>query len=778
MELLEQYSAVQQRAKPKNLKKEVWKYARHWPWILLSMALFYTAARIYLRYTEPQYLSKTTLKLQEAKGKNSTALSDLKTLGVGVSDDSELQAETTVILSKPILSQVAQNLNLGVAFYSLGKIKETELYQQSPLTGSIVRVKDPSRFSSAAYVIAPAGRNSYRITEGAPSMKGTYPLGSQVEFPFGTVNIAGKPGSVFTQPLKVVFRSTARVVGGLERSISVTLPPNKGAMMELSIVSPTPSKAEDILDEVSRQYNLDGVKDKNEEAQNTQDFINDRLAIITDDLSGIETEKESFKRANQLTDLESQASTALQSSQENTKAALEYGVQLDLINSVYAASSGDQLLPSNVGLSAGIESSISRYNDLVLTRNRVLKQATGANPAVIEMNKEIGALKNLIRKNLLESRETLQLQLAQANAQLNIARGNIARYPTQEKVFRSIERQQTLKEQLYLYLLQKREENAITLAVKVPKAKVVNPAYTTGKVQPKNQEIILGALGAGFLLPLLVLFGRNMLDTKVHSKEHLTSHIPDASIIAEIPESEEENAVVHPNDFSVFAESFRILSSNLKFMLKAKRDVNKGVVLVTSSIKGEGKTTVAVNTALTLAGKDRVLLLGADIRNPQLHRFVSAKNSGLTDYLVSDGTSWSSYIIPSGLSENLDVFFSGAIAPNPNDLLDMKKFDELIEALRAEYDYIVIDSAPVMLVSDTLHLIENSDVMLYVVKSGYTEMEMLDFAADFKENNGEGNIAYVLNSVTPENTRYGTRYGYGYYHTTARKSRWKFWQRN
>lgn len=777
MELLENYSAPQHRPKPKNLKKEIWKYARHWPWFLLSMALFYTAARIYLRYTEPQYLSKTALKLQESKAKSNTALSDLKNLGVGVSGDAELQGETTVIVSKPILSQVAKNLNLSTSFYSLGKIKEIELYQQSPLMGNIVSVKDADRFRSAAYVIAPAGKNSYRFTEGAPSMKGTYRLGTDVALPFGVVNISGKPGTVFTQPLKVVFRSIDNVVGGLERSISVALPPNKGLLMELSLVSPTPSKAEDILDEVSRQYNLDGVKDKNEEAQNTQDFINERLAIITDDLSGIESEKENFKRANQITDLESQAGIALQTSQENTKAALEYGVQLDLINSVYSATSGDQLLPSNMGLSSGLEGTISKYNDLVLTRNRVLKQATGANPAVIEMNKEISSLKNLIRKNLLESRETLQLQLAQANAQLNVAKGNIARYPTQEKVFRSIERQQDLKEQLYLYLLQKREENAITLAVKVPKAKVVNPAFTVGKVQPQDGQIIMGSLAAGFLLPLLILFGRNMLDTKVHTKDHISSHIPDASIIAEIPESEAEDGMVHPNDFSVFAESFRILSSNLKFMLKARKDVNKGVVLVTSSIKGEGKTTIAINTALTLAGKDRVLLLGADIRNPQLHRFVNGSNTGLTDYLVSDGLNYREYVVPSGLSENLDVLFSGAIAPNPNDLLDMKKFDEMISAMRQDYDYIVVDSAPVMLVSDTLHLIENSDVVLYVVKSDYTEMEMLDFAADFKENNDGGNIAYVLNNVKPENTRYGNKYGYGYYHTSAAKSRWKFWQK-
>lgn len=772
MELLENSEPLK-RTKTVNIKKEIGKYLKKWPWFLLSLALFYSGARIYLKYTQAQYNSKTSLKLRESKG-NSTALSDLKNLGMGVSGDNELQGETTIIVSKPILETVAQNLNLGVSFFSLGKIKEVELYKDnSPVSGKILSLNQPEGFGTASYTIEPVGVNSYKLSGSTTQ----YRFGTPAKFPFGTVQLNVKPGVQLRDQIKVVFKSVQSAVAGLEGSISVNLPENKGLLMDVSMVGPVPKKSEDILNELAKQYIIDGVTDKNQEAKNTQDFINERLEVISEDLSGIEGEKERFKQSNQITDLNTQAGAAVTKADENTKIILTQSMQLDLVNSVLSASASEQLLPTGMGLPAGAESTIGEYNNLLLTRNRVLKQATGENPAVIQINKDIVATKNLIRKNLLESRETLQLQIAQANAQLNLAKSNISKYPTQEKMFRSIDRQQTLKEQLYLYLLQKREENAITLAVTAPKAKIINPAYTTGIVKPNAKRIMNGALTAGFLLPLIFLIVWNSLDTKVHTKEHIMALMPvTAVVIAEVPMITDGNTVVHPNDFSTFAESFRILSSNLKYLLKAKKSKDGDVVLVTSSIKGEGKTTVSINTALTLAGKSKVIIIGADIRNPQLHRFVRGKNIGLTDYLMSDKTVPDSYIVPSKVNENLDVLFSGQIAPNPNDLLDMDKFTEMITYLKTQYDYVVLDSAPVMLVSDTLQLVEKSDVLLYVVRSEFTEKGMIDFAAGFQIENQISNMAFVLNSVKPENTRYGKKYGYGYYSYTHELEK-KWWER-
>ena len=759
MELMESQTAVKKTKL--NLKKEVLKYLRYWYWILLSMLLCFVGAKIYLRYTTPQYLSKTSLQFPQSKSKTAESLADLAN-GAGRAD--ELQGEATAIVSKPILAKVVGQLNLNVSFFGVGAIKENELYTSSPLEANVIEVQNP-KFSYASYIISPSGNGTYKLSEGPlKGNKDKFQFGQLVSLPFGKVIIKIKKGKKSFEPIKIVFRSTPSLVSSLENQLVVALPPDKGQMMDISFTGPVPSKSEDILNSLTEQYNIEGKKDRNMEAQNTQDFINGRLEIISQDLSGIEGEKEAFKRSNEITDLDTQANLAVNNANSNTNQLIEYATQLDLVNSIYSLTSSERLLPSNMGLSSVTEGYIAKYNDMLLTKNKTLKQATAQNPSVVQLNRDILEMRDLIRQNLVESKATLQLQIAQSKGQLNQNRHKIYMYPTQEKVFRGIERQQNLKEQLYLYLLQKREENAITLAVTAPKAKVINPAYTVGIVKPEKQNILLGALLAGLLLPVVILYAKYVSDTKIYTKDQIQTSVTDALVIAEIPESPKESDLVSANDFSVFAESFRILTSNLKFILKSKESKGQSdVILVTSSVKAEGKTTVAFNTAVTLAGNSKVLLIGADIRNPQLQRFVAGSDKGLTDYLISDDTSVRPYIVPSGLNENLDILFSGAIAPNPNDLLEMKKFDEMIESIKHTYRYIVIDSAPVMLVSDTMHLIEIADAILYIVKSNFTDQQMLDFADEFKQTHNLKNIAFILNNVKPENSRYGNKYGYGYY---------------
>jgi len=770
---MESFDILKEQNEKIDLKREINKYLRRWYWFALSVMVFLAAATIYLRYAEKQYLSKTTLKFQQSKqgAATASALSDLKALGMGVSGDGELITETAVIVSKPILEKVVHNLNLQVKVYSVGKVKESDLYNNPPFTVKLY-VMNP-KFNGGSYTLDVVGNNSFKIS----GLKENFRFGIPYEFPFGKAVFHATPGLKLDDEYRVDILNIEQAVNSLESTISVVIPEDKGYIMELSRVGVVPKKSEDILNEISRQYNIDGINDKNQEALSTQEFIRKRIDIITNDLLGVESQKESFKRQNEIADLETQAQLSLQNASENTRQIVTMSTQLDLINSlnVAAAGSGDKLLPSNLGLPASTEALIAQYNDLVLTRNRTLKQATNANPAVVEMNKEIASLKGVIRKNLSDTRNTLAQNIGNLQQQVIIDKGKIARVPGQEKIARGIDRELNLKEQLYLFLLQKREENEITLAVTAPKAKVVNPAFTVGQVKPKSQVVMLGAGILGLLLPFLFLYSKFALDTKIHSREDLTNKIKDATVLTEIPLHEEENELIGPNDFSVYAESFRILSSNLKFLLKTKGIEKGGVLVITSSIKGEGKTTVSMNTAMALSGKNKVILIGADLRNPQIQRyFTSYSSQGLSDYLISETDDHTPFITTSHFSKNLDVLVSGTTAPNPNDLLDMEKFGELIEKLRIEYDYVLIDSAPVMLVSDSIHLVEHADVVLYVTRADHTEKDMLDFASNFGKENQIKTLAFVLNGVHKENTRYGKKYGYGYYNEKP-ETGWKKW---
>lgn len=765
MELLDQDFSPNKKI---NFKKEISRFLKYWPFIVLSIVLFYLGAYFYLKYTQPQYLSKTTLLFQESSG-GKGALGDLKSLGMGVSGGDELQGEAAIIISKPILERVAKNLDLNVSFYVKGKIRELELYDKSPYSGRIIYEKE--NFSGASYYIEPVDQLHYKLTEGALlAGNGVFEYNKPAVLPLGTVIIEKKTDST-PYRLKVVFSSKKNIVGNLEKGIKAQIP--TGLLMDLSLVGPIPQKSEDILNELARQYNIDGVNDKNIEAQNSAEFIDSRLALISNDLEKIEGDKENFKKINKITDLDTQAGIAVNRLTGNVENVFTQATQLEILNAISAmADSGkEQLYPTGLGIPGATEALLSQYNELLLTKKRTLKQATTLNPAIKAFDKELAELGVIIRKNLQESRSQIQRRLGQTNYEMGEDRAAIYKYPTQERTFRNIERQRNLKESLYLYLLQKREENAITLAVTAPKTKVVNPAYTIGVVLPNYSQIKTASLMIGLLLPLAIIFLIRILDAKIRTKDDIENLIPNIPVIAEIPFEESKKALIEKNDFTIFAESFRIMTSNIKFILRAKEIDRGGVILVTSSVKGEGKTTISMNTALSLSGSGKVLLIGADIRNPQLHRFIDKNVKGLTDYLVSNNGVVQDYIVNSGLDKDLDVLFSGAKAPNPNDLLDMKKFDEMIDALKKEYDYIIMDSAPVMLVSDSMHLVDIADLVIYTVKSEFTDNEMLSFAQSFRRDNHINTMVFALNNVKPEYSKYGYKYGYGYYSYTKPQSR-------
>ncbi|AYM99077.1 GumC family protein [Chryseobacterium sp. 3008163] len=777
---MQQIQFNDQGEEPLNLKKISGKYLRKWPWFSFSVLCFIIAAYLYIRYTVPQYQSTTTLKFDKKQSDITSALSDLDNLGIGLGTADELKSEVAVITSRPILKEVVKNLNLNVQYFSGGEIKDSELFTNLPVTAKIIAYheKPAKKFVSSEYLIKKSDNTTFVLwNEKYGTITGTYNI--PVKLDFGTVIFNKNNAIPFKSKYIIVFWNEIERVKKLEQKINVDLPDPKAMLINISLVGAVPEKSEAILNEVTKQYNLDGLRDKNMQSKNTQDFIDKRLEVITRDLSGVENQKENFQNSNRIFDLQAQAQLALQNTSENTKALLQQQTQLDLLNSLTAEASGNknnQLMPSNLGLSPSLEGAISKYNELLIIRNKTLKQATNENPAVVEMNREIASLKEIVQDNIREQKQSVQTSIAKLNGEISSSNGLMNKVPGQTKIYRGIERQQNLKEQLFLFLLQKREENAINLSINVPIAKIVNPAFTQDtEVAPKRKAIFLAAIILGLLSPIVVIYLLSMWDDKIYNRDDIKAK-SSLGILADIPSLKSKDIhLVQQNDFSELAESFRILVSNLKFVLPTKDSAK--VIMVTSSVKGEGKTLVSVNLALTLGNKNgRSLLIGSDVRNPQIQRYDSepVKRKGLTEYLYDDTVDVDNLIHTSDTNSYCDVIYAGTIPPNPQELLSNGRYQNLIEKLSSKYEYIIIDSAPLMLVSDTLSIADVADATLYVVRSGISRNVLVDFANNLVKEAKIKNVSFVINDVSKNagGYGYGYNYGYGYGYSTDQGKRW------
>ena len=756
-----------------ELKLEILKYLRKWPLFLFSTIIALILAWLYLRYTPPVYVTKSSLyvKIRGAKSGELMEVKDFQNMALpsGLMANS-VDNELSLLKSHPLLWNVVKKVGLDVKVISKGRVKDVDLYEKSPVFGSILSLNNSREFKSKSYEINPFDKNGFKLTDEKNLIKGNF--GVPVKTSWGVFVLNRNPKINFNEPLVISFINPKKIVMQLEASIDLSIPEKKSNIIELSRKETNPIRSERILNELMDQYNTDAIKDKNEEAYATANFIDERLKLITRELGGIENQKESFKEANKIADLQEQAQLNLQNASESTKKIMEYATQLEMVNSVLKmvnSSGNDQLLPANIGMPSALDGMISEYNQLVLSRNRTLRQATNSNPAVVQFNKEITSLRELIKDNLKKSQANIQMSMGQTQEQMNLSKDALGKFPMQEKMFRSIERQQNLKEALFIYLLQKREETAIALSANTPKAKIVNPAFTIDSpVSPKKSNAYALALALGMLIPIGILYIVFALDTKIHSRRDIKKALQEIPFVGEIPNAGEiEDAVIMKNDFSGFAEAFRIMLTNIKFLINDKKEGETTVIMVSSSIKGEGKTTISTNTALALAQNRKVLLIGADLRNPQLKKFTSHTNKrGLSDFLASKQaeTSLDSFIQTSNINPNLDILPSGSIPPNPTYLLSNANMDKIYSALQSKYEFIILDTAPMLLVSDSFHLIKYTDLLLYVIRADFTDVDMLEVASEINRENAEGKLAIVLNDVKNRNiSHYDKKYGHGYY---------------
>lgn len=786
---------ITKREEDINLREIIKPYAKKWFWFFISIIITTLLAIIYIKFTTPVYKIQSSVLIKDAK-KMSSASGDFGVLsglgGFAGMGTNSIENELEIFKSKKIIEDVVRNLKLQVSIYSKEKFHDVELYKDT--NPFIIHVVNEKQFEELPKKPINIKIQGDKITLSSDELKNNIvtAFNRTISLPYANFIIEKNPkfNSKKVKQLDLnnfyfTYSDFISIVDDYQESIEVDLLDKDATVIGLSMANPNKDKSKDILNDLVGIYNEYAIKDKNTESKKTKNFIDERIVLISNELGQVETQKEQFKVSNDVIDIPTEARLNLQLSTEAHRRALEIDTQIEilnlLMNYINSPSNNNQVLPSNLGLdasnpsSSAANSNMSLYNAAIMQRNRLLENATPENPLVIENAKEINSLKNALKQSLLKSKTSFEISRNSILGEKVNTDYKMSKVPTQERLFRGIERQQQIKENLYLLLLQKREEAAISLAMTSDKARVVDHAYVLKKaVAPKKMISILGAWILGLLIPFAYIYIKELLNNKLISKHDLEK-LTSTPILSEIPRlyKRRDEEVITKNDVSPLAESFRILVTNLNFMLPKSKEAR--TIFVTSTIKGEGKTFVSVNLALALASSvKKVLVIGSDIRNPQLQRYNPAMKSakGLSEYLYGEIDNSKDIIHPSGFHPNCDFIYSGIIPPNPTDLLQNGNYSQLLDLLKNDYDYIILDTAPLMLVTDSFLIADVADATVYVTRSETTEKRFIDFANKNIDSKKINNVAFVLNDVHKTNFGYGNKYGYGY---QAEEKKW--WQR-
>src|SRR5690554_5209352 len=783
---MDDLNTTNQESRSPSLRDQILQYLRYWPWFLLTVILALGVATVYLRYATTVFSTKATILIKDEKNSALSEMAAFQDLGLtGSMGPSGFENELQILKSKSLTERVVKELDLNIQYFSEGKLKAFELFGNIPFQVTLLTNEDSLRAPIPPFYVLPISDDSFELWEEDSNSKNTYSYGENISLTSGEIMISpnlkyqSHRGSLHESPIKVRVRSILGVVEAYQRSIQVEQVSKLTSVIRLSINSANYKKSEAILNELIYQYNEDAKEDRNMVSKNTANFIDGRLEIISEELDSVETGRVEFQQSNKLTNISVEGQIFLQNESEFAKRTVEVETKLELINTIidYVKSGRESdLLPTNLGVEG--EAALTAYNQAVLERKRLLRGSTEKNPAVVSLDDQIGDLRATVLEGLNNAKRSLEIQRNDLRAQEARLDSKISSIPPKEKIFRSISRQQEIKETLYLYLLQKREENAISLAVTTPKAKVVDYAYSSYlPVSPKRSIILLASVIVGLLIPFIIIYVRNLLDNKIRETSDITQVVKNIPVIGEIPKLEKsESEIIQANDRSVLAESFRMLRTNLQFMfVNSKASTGGKVIFVTSTIKGEGKTFCSINLALTLANTGaKVVLVGADIRNPQIHRYSHDERNhrkGVVEFLVHEDTNVSQYVQQSELNKNLSLIYSGTIPPNPAELWMRDRSAQLFNQLRQEFDYIVVDTAPTLLVTDTFLINKYADVLLYVLRAGYTEKRLLEFPTSNIESGKLKNVAFILNNVMIDQIGYGNRYGY--YYQDSKNSFWK-----
>ena len=763
----------------------------NWQWFILSLIICLGAAAIYLRYATPRYqaFTKMLIKDDDTQGarRSANAIANMQNLGM-MSNSTGIDNEMEILGSHSIAEAAVRDLKLYVTYKANGKVKDQLVYKTQPVTVDI----DPAHLNDMKSSISleiQREKGGYHVT----GVSGGEAIDKVLTTLPATINSQGGIltfTSNSTKPMregvveKVTISSPSVIANKYVGALSVSQTSKMTTIAMLTLTDEIPQRAVDYLKQLAICYNRQANEDKNEVAIRTEEFINDRLEKINAELSDTESELEAYKQRHNMVELKLNASNAVQQQGAYDAQLAEANTQVALINSIneYMNQSSNQYqpLPANVGLTdQGTAKLIDEYNRIVMERNRMLRSASETSPAVAPLTAQLDELSASIRNSMAQSRRGLEIQRNSIASQYGKYAGQVGATPEQERMLTQIGRQQDVKSGLYLMLLQKREENSISLAATADKGKLIDEPAFAGKVSPRTSIIMLVAAVLGIIIPAVVFFLLNFFRYRIEGHEDVQklTRLPILADVAVASDTAKGKAdiVVHENKNNQMEEIFRSMRTNLQFMLKE----NEKVIMFTSTTSGEGKTFNAANISISFAllGK-KVILVGLDIRKPrlaQLFEIEDKKSYGITPLLTRENITWNdvqSQILPSGLNNNLDVMLAGPIPPNPTELMARPSLDKVFEHLREHYDYIIIDTAPVGLVTDTLQVGRVTDATVYMCRADYTPKESFILINSLSEEKKLPNMSVVINGIDMSKKKYGYYYGYGAYGRYGRYGRY------
>ena len=765
-----------------NIQEILFRYLIHWPWFVVSVIVCVALAWGYLRLTTPIYnVSATVLIKDEKKGGGTNMSSELEKMGMNgfVSSSGNIENEIEVLSSRTLAREVVSSLGLFVTYMDEDRFPKRELYRTSPILVSLTpqeadklpQTMEVGMFlqsSGAMDAQIRVGKKEYRkrfdkLPAVLPTDEGT------IAFFMNNDTLSSvRPESVTKERhITAYINRPFSVAKGYAGSLSIIPTSKATSVVTVSLKNSNTQRGKDYIDKLLEMYNINANNAKNEVAQKTAEFIDERIGIISKELGSTERDLENFKRSAGITDLTSEAQIALTGNAEYEKKRVENQTQINLVMDLqrYLQGTEYEVLPSNVGLQdAGVAGAIDRYNEMVSERNRLLRTSTESNPAIVNLNASIRAMRGNIQTTLDATLKGLEITRADLAREASRYSRRISDAPTQERQFVSIARQQEIKSGLYLMLLQKREENAIVLAAIANNAKIIDEAQADGApISPKRNTIYLAALVFGIGIPVGIIYLIGLTKFKIEGRadvEKLTS-LP---VIGDVPLADEKNGsiAVFENQNNLMSETFRNVRTNLQFMLEN----GKNVILVTSTISGEGKSFISANLAISLSllGK-KVVIVGLDIRKPGLNKVfnIPKKEHGITQFLTNPTVNLIDLVQASDINKNLYILPGGTVPPNPTELLARDGLEKAVETLKKNFDYVILDTAPVGMVTDTLLIGRAADLSVYVCRADYTRKAEFTLINELAENNKLPNLCIAINGLDLQKKKYGYYYGYGKY---------------